>query len=199
VLVVAEDPLARGGLAALVAASGGLAVVDRVGPEEVAAAVRAHRPDVVVWDARGGEPAAELVAAGPPVLAVIAAPAEAAYVPGLLGGGVRGVVSRDADAARLGAAIRAVAADIVAIDHDLAEAALRSRVPAGELVEALTAREREVMDLLAQGLTNRVIADRLHISEHTVKFHVNAILGKLGAQTRAEAIVHAVRLGLIVL
>ncbi|HEY6006255.1 MAG TPA: LuxR C-terminal-related transcriptional regulator, partial [Anaeromyxobacter sp.] len=66
-------------------------------------------------------------------------------------------------------------------------------------VEGLTAREREVLALLAEGLANKAIAARLGISEHTAKFHVNAILGKLGAGSRAAAIVKAARLGLVVL
>jgi DNA-binding NarL/FixJ family response regulator len=65
--------------------------------------------------------------------------------------------------------------------------------------EELTPRELEVLRLVAQGLPNKAIAQRLEISEHTVKFHVNAILGKLGVQSRTEAVVHATRLGLILL
>jgi DNA-binding NarL/FixJ family response regulator len=57
----------------------------------------------------------------------------------------------------------------------------------------------EVLRLLAEGLPNKAIAHRLGISEHTVKFHVNALLGKLGAQSRTEAVVRATRLGLILL
>src|SRR5439155_839631 len=59
------------------------------------------------------------------------------------------------------------------------------------------AGEHEVLQLLAQGLSNKLIAARLGISDHTVKFHVNAILGKLGAQSRTEAIAQAARLGLV--
>jgi DNA-binding NarL/FixJ family response regulator len=70
---------------------------------------------------------------------------------------------------------------------------------AATLVEPLTAREDQVLQLLAEGLTNRAIARRLGISEHTVKFHVNAILGKLAAQSRADAVMRATRLGLILL
>ncbi|HEX9940563.1 MAG TPA: response regulator transcription factor, partial [Thermoanaerobaculia bacterium] len=65
--------------------------------------------------------------------------------------------------------------------------------------ETLTPRELEVLQLLSQGLPNKLIAQRLGISEHTVKFHVNAVLGKLGVQSRSEAIVQAVRSGLVVL
>jgi len=66
-------------------------------------------------------------------------------------------------------------------------------------VEELTPRETEVLQLMADGLTNKAIAQKLSISEHTVKFHVNAILGKLGVQSRTEAVVRATRLGLLLL
>jgi DNA-binding NarL/FixJ family response regulator len=62
-----------------------------------------------------------------------------------------------------------------------------------------TPREQEVLGLLSQGLPNRAIAERLGISRHTVKFHVNALLQKLGVQRRTEAVVRAARLGLVVL
>ena len=67
------------------------------------------------------------------------------------------------------------------------------------LSDPLTAREQDVLHLLASGLTNKEIATRLGITDHTVKFHVNAILGKLGAETRTEAVVHAAKLGIVVL
>ena len=60
-------------------------------------------------------------------------------------------------------------------------------------------QELEVLALVADGLPNKAIAGRLGISDHTVKFHVNAILGKLGAQSRTEAVIQATRLGLILL
>ena len=63
----------------------------------------------------------------------------------------------------------------------------------------LTPRESEVLQLLAEGLPNKAIAERLGISDHTAKFHVNAILGKLGASTRTEALAQAARLGLVLL
>jgi DNA-binding NarL/FixJ family response regulator len=66
-------------------------------------------------------------------------------------------------------------------------------------VEDLTPRELQVLQLLAEGLSNKTIADRLSISEHTVKFHVAAILGKLEAHTRTEAVTRAIREGLIIL
>ena len=77
-----------------------------------------------------------------------------------------------------------------------------SRAAAGggeELLEPLTARERQVLDLLAEGLPNKTIAVRLSISDQTVKFHVASICGKLGAANRTEAVRRAVRRGLITL
>ncbi|HTN52694.1 MAG TPA: helix-turn-helix transcriptional regulator, partial [Anaeromyxobacter sp.] len=71
--------------------------------------------------------------------------------------------------------------------------------PLSPLVEPLTPREAEVLSLLAEGLSNRAIAARLGISEHTAKFHVGAVLGKLGAESRSEAVSLAARLGLVVL
>jgi DNA-binding CsgD family transcriptional regulator len=71
--------------------------------------------------------------------------------------------------------------------------------PSGRLVESLTAREQEVLEHIAAGLSNRQIASALGISEHTVKFHVSALLGKLGVSSRAAAIRHGVRRGLVTL
>lgn len=66
-----------------------------------------------------------------------------------------------------------------------------------EFVEALTSREQEVLRLVSEGLGNKEIGGRLNISEHTVKFHISSILGKLGASSRAEAVSQGIRRGLI--
>jgi DNA-binding NarL/FixJ family response regulator len=201
VLILGDDPLARGGLGAALAAAEDVEVADRVGSDELASALRQHRPDVLVWDvgvAAFVDPdlLREVASAGVPTVGVL--PSEAA-APTLLGAGLRGLVLRSADGDRLLATLRAVAADLIALDPRLADGALRARPPAEGLVEPLTARERQVLGLLAEGLTNRAIAERLEISDHTVKFHVNAVLGKLGVESRAEAIVQAIRLGLVVI
>jgi DNA-binding NarL/FixJ family response regulator len=73
------------------------------------------------------------------------------------------------------------------------------RIAANEPTETLTPRELEVLGLLAEGLSNKLVAARLGISEHTVKFHVNAILQKLEVDTRTEAVVRAARLGVLLL
>lgn len=116
-------------------------------------------------------------------------------------GGAQGLLLRDTPAEALRAALTAVATGLVVVAPELAHALPVSRVAAEEalIVEELTARELEVLQLLAEGAPNKEIARRLVISENTVKYHVNAILGKLGAQSRTEAVVRATRAGLILL
>ena len=88
---------------------------------------------------------------------------------------------------------------VVIVDaHDVASSQSRTEAPA-DLAEPLTAREHEVLEQMAAGLSNRQIALALGISEHTVKFHVSAILGKLGVSSRSAAIRHGMRQGLVTL
>lgn len=120
-----------------------------------------------------------------------------------------GILPHDASAEQLCAAVKAVANDLIAFPPEFAEMILLSNgtLPnAGAvnpsqsaLVENLTAREREVLIFLVEGESNKIIADRLNISEHTIKFHVASIFGKLGVSTRTEAATQAVRRGLILL
>jgi two-component system nitrate/nitrite response regulator NarL len=202
VLVVGEDPLARGGLVAALSTRDDLTVVGQATPEEAPTLLRRADPDVVLWDA-GIEVAPELdllqaIADGRGPAIVVLTAGEGGG-PELLGAGARGMLARDADASRMAAALQAAAQGLVVVDEPLADGALRRRPTGESLVEPLTPRETEVLQLLGHGLSNRAIAGRLAISEHTAKFHVNAILGKLGAQSRAEAVAQGVRLGLLLL
>ena len=116
----------------------------------------------------------------------------------LLRAGALGVLLRSADGERLMAAIRAVALGVGVFEPLLVRTLLAARaVPPGG--PTLTPREAEVLALMAEGLSNKLIADRLKISDHTAKFHVNSILNKLGAETRTEAVVVAARNGLLML
>jgi DNA-binding NarL/FixJ family response regulator len=114
------------------------------------------------------------------------------------------IVSRDAPTGELRAAVVAAGQGFTVVPTALAARLLPARdafpgeARAGQL-EPLTAREREVLELLAEGLSNRRIADRLGISEHTAKFHVASVSGKLGASSRTEAVSRGVRRGLITL
>ncbi len=203
VLVVAADPLARAGLAALVDAQPACSVVGQTAPEEdVSAALDLYRAEIVVWD-MGWDPsdALELVSGlgegTPPVVALVGDDTRGARV---IAAGARGVLSRDVDADSLEAGLVAVSRGLVVTDPALVPAPGPHGGPPPDLpVAGLTPRERDVLRLVAEGMPNKSIARTLGVSDHTVKFHVNAILSKLGAQSRTEAVTRAARLGLLVL
>ena len=110
--------------------------------------------------------------------------------------GVRAILRADAPAAEILAAIEAAAAGMAAIDPRELEALLSSGPPV-ESAMPLTARELEVLRMLADGAANKTIAWKLGITENTVKFHVAQILAKLNAGTRTEAVTVGIRKGLI--
>ncbi len=122
--------------------------------------------------------------------------------------GARGLLSRTTDGTQLAAAVVAAGQGLLIFDPELLPAPTTA-VPAakgadaadgaGMEFEQLSARELDVLRGMAEGLSNKQIARTLGISEHTVKFHINAILGKLNAQSRTEAVVRATRAGLILL
>jgi DNA-binding NarL/FixJ family response regulator len=212
VLIVADDPLARAGIAALVTGQP-LVTVSGLTPggSELEAAVAAFAPDAVIWDL-GWDAAARVEALSRfcdendlPVLALLANPQAANEV---RAAGVRALLSRETDGAQLVTAATAMGQGLLVFDPDLlpppSSPGLGTPPAAtgqGELppVEPLSPREHDVLRGLAEGLSNKQIARALGISEHTVKFHINAILGKLGAQSRTEAVVRATRAGLILL
>ena len=108
-----------------------------------------------------------------------------------------GVVRPDAAPDELGAAITAAAQGLIVLPKALTEGLLQEPTPVEELSEPLTARERQVLELLSQGFSNRLIASELHISEHTVKFHISSLYAKLAVNNRAEAVSQGARRGLI--
>jgi DNA-binding NarL/FixJ family response regulator len=114
-----------------------------------------------------------------------------------------GILPLDSSPAELQAALVAVAHRLVVLPLPLAEQLLDQRgpvaVPTLERADPLTAREREVLQLVSQGLSNKLIARELQVSEHTVKFHVSSIFAKLGAASRTDAISRGARQGLITL
>jgi DNA-binding NarL/FixJ family response regulator len=211
VLVVASSPLARAGLTALLDGATGIDIVGQsAGDAELADTLDVYRPDALVWD-MGWEPLQNLdrlneIGGEAAVLALIADEATALEASAaLIGAGVRGLLLQEARADMLAAALNSVGQGLVVITPAVAaslraDAALSAadRQP-DPLIDALTPRELEVINLIAEGLPNKNIAAKLGISEHTVKFHVNAILTKLGAQSRTEAVVRATRMGLIAL
>ncbi len=201
-LIIAHDPLARTGLAALLNDQPACTVVGQASDTNLSAEqVAVYAPDVIVWDsgwdASGGlERIAEAGDLGVPILALIA---DGAYAADAWMAGARGLFLRNTRIESVVAALSAIASRLVVVDPALASALLSPRERPVPLIEDLTARESEVLQLLAEGSSNKAIAQRLGISESTVKFHVNAIMGKLGAQSRTDAVVRATRLGLIIL
>lgn len=204
VLVCGPDLLARVGLAALVTASPAVTVVGQVAPDELPVDhVRVYQPDVILWDLGWApqtqlEQLTDITEARYRVVVLLPEPEAARAVKP---SGVQGMLLRTSDALALAAALRAVASGLTIFDPEVT-ALLFAAVSNPEEPyrnEPLTPREQEVLQALAQGLSNKLIARQLDISEHTVKFHVNAILSKLGAQSRTEAVVRATRAGLILL
>ena len=106
--------------------------------------------------------------------------------------GVGGVLQSNASSEQIVHAIKSVASGLMVFDR-----ALAPQSPDDELLEQLTSRENEVLRLLADGLGNKEIAVKLSISEHTIKFHIHSILGKLGAASRTEAVTRGLRRGII--
>lgn len=132
----------------------------------------------------------------------------------LLQGGMRGILPNDATANEIIAAILAAASDLTALpsslfenllDFSLSNDAPNSLIEIDEIdlpnepFEKLTPRETEILEMLADGASNKAIAYQLEISEHTVKFHVASIFGKFGVNTRTEAVTQGLRRGLILL
>ena len=182
VLLVTSDPLVRAGLAGLLAGSGTVVTVEPGAPV-----------DAVAWDTTSAPPP-PLGPGAPPVLALVQGEQDARAA---LSAGAAGAVLRSADGATLRAALLAVSRGLVVTEHGFTS--LRPAPEARPVAAAFTPREREVLALLARGLSNRDIAEALEISAHTAKFHVNSILQKLGVERRTEAVVRAARMGLVTL
>ena len=211
VLIVADDPLARVGLAAVLTHGAGVTVVGQIeGKSAAPSAVDVFRPSVVVWDlgwdpVRGLDesPAAgleQLSALSDSNLPIVALVSDQRQAVGAWLAGSRGLLLRASPGATLRAAVRAVSQGLMALDPELSLALLpTAERSAGPEAAELTPRETQVLQLLAEGLPNKVIASQLDISEHTVKFHINSIMGKLGAQSRTDAVMRATRSGLILL
>lgn len=197
VAVLGTDPGALADLSELLTGLGVL-VLAEVAPdaEDSFVASILEELNALLWFADASDPplAALYTASDLPLLALVAAPEDAAYA---LREGIRGVLKEGAEGERLLAALEGLTLGLAVLEPDF----LRPTDPYGQPpeLEPLTPREQDVLTLLAEGYTNKAIAKRLDISDHTVKFHLNAILGKLGATSRTEAVTRAVRAGLIVL
>ncbi len=199
VVVIAEDPLVRSALGVLLSGDERLQVVDQLAPrDDLGAGIAGVLAEVGVWDLGAATRSVEQAGALGSSLPLVCLAPDAERAAELLALGVRGLLARDVDAARLRAAAYAVAEGLLVFDEGFAGDLFEERRAAPlSTLENLTPRELEVLELIAEGLSNKLIAVRLGISEHTAKFHVNAIMTKLGVQSRTEAVVRAARLGLL--
>jgi DNA-binding NarL/FixJ family response regulator len=207
VLVVAPSAIARTGLAAIVRADAQLEIAGEATPLEAAARVADLDPDVVLEQRDRG---AAVGYAGTPSVVLVDEPHAALAGEMVFGDLVRaesspgfGMLSRDATREEVVAALVAAAAGLVAFQPRMMAKLNAGTAPRAALdesiAEPLTRRERDVLAQLARGATNRTIAARLGISEHTVKFHIGSILAKLGASTRTEAVSRGLQLGMVML
>jgi DNA-binding NarL/FixJ family response regulator len=213
-VVVADDQdIVRAGFSALLDTQPDLTVVGSAGDGAEAVRVcREQRPDVVLMDVRmpimdGIEAARQLAAeddGGPRVLMLTTFDLDE-YVYDALSSGASGFLLKDVAAERLFDAVRVVAAGDALLAPAVTRrligefARLRPRLaPRDERLRELTARETEVLRLVAEGLSNGEIAERLVVSDETVKSHVSRVLMKLGLRDRTQAVVAAYESGLVV-
>ena len=209
VFIVAASPLARAGLENLLVARGVEVAGSVTNTDALVSQLSDLAVDAILIDS-SGEPFEPLmgsvitsgIASDVSVVLLAEAPRPVAFLEALRAG-ISAVLPSDISPDQLAAALRAAASGLVVLHP----AQFQSAVPAasspsrglGELAEPLTPRESEVLQMLASGLGNKEIAAKLDISEHTVKFHVASILGKLGAASRTEAVSLGIRRGLVLL
>jgi DNA-binding NarL/FixJ family response regulator len=226
VFIVAGSAIVRAGLAALVEADERFIVVGSTA--EISAALPAdsfqtQTADVLLLDIENqnedwfevlpqlaGSP--EESREYPAIVALVPDLTDPEWLTEMVRRNMRGILGRDANENEIAAAIEAAASGLLVLPPLFVETILRllannqslPLLSAGddlpeELIEALTPREQEVLGMLAEGASNKSIAHRLSISEHTVKFHVSSIFGKLNVTTRTEAVTQGLKMGLVLL
>jgi len=191
VLLLATDPFVRAELSSFLSAQD-VVIFAEFAPSDDFSEFLAD-VDAVVWEvAEQDALSSGLAQLEVPLLALVRTPEEAARA---LRYGAVGVLNATVSGERLLSVLAALVQGFAVV-----EPAFLVRPPADDTpTETLTPRERSVLALLAEGMSNKAIAKRLEISDHTVKFHLNSVLSKLGATSRTEAVTKAVRAGLLML
>jgi two-component system, NarL family, response regulator YdfI len=207
VSVEAKDAIAQAGLESIIRSQANFQVVDRFSTLQNAPSSD-RQPDILLleWleiDPQYKDKFSFDATFSPAVVVLIDIPDRERLLQ-ILSFGARGILPRAATAQEIVAAIAAVAAGLLVFAPDFLEswldiASFRVSSYPSEPVEALTQRELEVLQMLAQGLGNKAIATGLGISEHTVKFHISSIFTKLNVSSRTEAVTQGLRQGLILL
>lgn len=195
-ILVEDQTLMRQGLRTLLELEPGLRVIGEASDGEAAVKMALElRPDVILMDVQmphknGVEATAEICRSWPQARIIILTTFDRDdYVFQGVRAGAVGYLLKDQPSEKLFATIRRVHAGEVFIQPEIASRTLRASLhpAAGELIEPLSDREREVLVMLAQGVPNKEIADKLHLAEGTVKNHVSNILDKLQVQNRTQA------------
>jgi RNA polymerase sigma factor (sigma-70 family) len=211
VMIVDDDDLMREGLRAVLSSDERIEVVEEAADGRVAVQRARHaRPDVVLMDVRmpeldGIAATAELLAAAPASRVMILTTFEDdSYILGALRAGASGFLLKRSSPENLIAAIHTVAAGEALLSPSVTQRLIDhvARHPviaegANPQLDELTPREREVLELIAQGLSNREIAAELTVEETTVKSHVKRVLMKLQARDRVQAVIFAYESGLV--
>ncbi|MGB9753264.1 helix-turn-helix domain-containing protein [Roseiflexus castenholzii] len=201
VLIVAPTPALRAGLRALLTAAN-VEIIDAIGSLVDLSGIAADIDVILAADESVLADADQVLAEEPRYAALLLSDdARQADVLRGLPLTAWGILTHDVGAAELAAALHAVAQGLIVLAPNLAARLLQARQspieePTGE---PLTARERDVLELVSQGLSNKQIAQKLHISEHTVKFHLSSLFAKLGVSSRTEAVNRGARQGIITL
>ena len=209
VLIVASSLVSRSGLRGMLADSGFEVVAAVHDLESLDETLLDAAPDVVLVEVsgslrqNGGEGMSfNALAHDFTTVLLVDQPGEQQFTQALRAG-IRAILPRDVSTEQLQATLRAAVAGLL-VAHPAEVGALLPALASSAsgvtpLAEPLTKRELEVLQMLASGLANKEIAARLAISDHTAKFHVASILGKLGASTRTEAVAIGIRHGLVLL
>jgi two-component system, NarL family, response regulator YdfI len=201
IVIAAPSAVVRAGLEALLSATPGWEVA---GSFADASHVDSLRPDVLVAALPlGGLPVVSNGATNAALaIVLLTSEGQPEWTADALRFGVRALLPRDAPAAAILAAVEAAANGMAVIDPQELEGLLGSPAPVDTADTGgapLTPRELEVLRMMADGAANKEIAWKLAISEHTVKFHVASVMGKLNASSRTEAVTRGLRRGLILM
>jgi NarL family two-component system response regulator YdfI len=210
VLIVASSSISQSGLENLLRASTALQVVRVVSDfSQLSESVEELQPDVVVAEITGQdktlpEEILKLSEEAPVAIVLLVDDANTDRDLDALRNGIRAVLPRNMSPVGIVAAVEAVGVGLAVLLPEGLDSLLREsngshRAVSPPLVEALTPREIEVLGMMVEGWGNKEISSRLGISEHTVKFHVASIMGKLNASSRTEAVTSGIRHGLIML
>jgi DNA-binding NarL/FixJ family response regulator len=206
VLVASPNAIALGKVVFLLRSLSDFDVTSIAGSnEELPELLGQANADVIVLelDASADETTFEHVIPDSVEIVVLISLASAALLKRIVAGGIKGILPHDVSAKELVEAIRAVAEGLIVLSPEFAallatDDSDESVAELDPMLEPLTPREQDVLSMMAEGLLNKEIADRLHISEHTVKFHVSSIMGKLDASSRTEAVMRGIRSGIVI-